>query len=229
MPIPRLSSSLSFPDPRGTAIDGLLAIGGDLRFERLLEAYKRGIFPWYSEGQPILWFSPDPRMVLYPNRYRCPNSLQRLLKSKKFDVRIDSDFAGVIRSCAATPRRGQSGTWITEDMIESYIELHRRGYGHSFEAYLNNQLVGGLYGVSIGKAFFGESMFHTVPNASKVAFDHLVRFCLRHDFLFVDAQTPSEHLRSLGAEEIDRELYLSQLQVALECESIIGQWDLDGE
>ncbi|MCH2615291.1 MAG: leucyl/phenylalanyl-tRNA--protein transferase [Opitutales bacterium] len=142
MPIPRLSSSLSFPDPRGATIDGLLAIGGDLRVERLLEAYERGIFPWYSEGQPILWFSPDPRMVLYPNRYRCPYSLQRLLKSKKFDVRGDSDFAGVIRSCAATPRHGQTGTWITEGMIESYIELHRRGFGHWFDAYLNNQLVG---------------------------------------------------------------------------------------
>lgn len=226
MPISLLSDDLSFPDPKKASDDGLVAIGGDLRVERLLEAYKRGIFPWYSDDQPILWFSPNPRMVLYPTRFRRPNSFKRLLKSNKFDVRIDNNFAAVIRSCAVVPRPGQSGTWITEDMIRAYIELHQQGYGHSFETYLNGELVGGLYGLSLGKAFFGESMFHTAPNASKVAFNQLVAFCLKHDFLFIDAQTPSGHLKSLGAETIDRDQYLAKLQIALNSGSILGQWSM---
>lgn len=227
MPISLLSEDLSFPDPRRATDEGLVAMGGDLRLERLLEAYMRGIFPWYSDDQPILWFSPNPRMVLYPTRFRRPESLKRLIKSNKFEVRIDSNFATVIRSCAAIPRPGQSGTWITEDMIDAYIDLHHRGYGHSFEAYLNGNLVGGLYGLSLGRAFFGESMFHTAPNASKVAFDQLVAFCLQHNFLFIDAQTPSKHLQSLGAEEIERDQYLAELQVALNSESIVRRWSID--
>ena len=227
MPISLLFDDISFPDPNNATDDGLVAVGGDLRTERLLEAYRSGIFPWYSEGQPVLWFSPNPRMVLYPNRFRCPNSLQRVLRSKRFDVRVDTNFAAVIRSCSTVPRRGQPGTWITEDMINAYIELHQQGFGHSFESYVDDELVGGLYGLSIGKAFFGESMFHTTPNASKVAFSHLVSYCMEHEFLFIDAQIPSEHLQSLGAEEIDRDRYLAELQSALKQESNIGQWSLN--
>jgi leucyl/phenylalanyl-tRNA---protein transferase len=221
-----LSKRIEFPHPSSADEDGLLAIGGDLSPDRLIAAYKNGIFPWYSEGQPILWFSPDPRMVLYPKDFKRSKSLDRVLRSGRFEIRIDTNFESVIRACAATPRRNQDGTWITEDMIQAYIKLHRLGIAHCFEAYRANELVGGLYGLSLGAAFFGESMFHDNPDASKFAFAHLVAFALQKNFRFIDAQTPSDHLQSLGAEELDRKAFLLQLGQALESDSLIGPWNL---
>ena len=206
-----------FPDPcdaegQETFYPGLLAIGGDLSPERLVAAYSRGIFPWYNEGEPILWWSLDPRMVLLPEEFRYSKSLRRVVESGRFEVRIDSCFEKVIRACAAVSREGQDGTWITEDMISAYCKLHKMGVAHSFETFLNGELVGGLYGVSLGRFFSGESMFHKVRDASKVAFVKLVEYSLMHGFRFIDAQQPTKHLASLGAKEMDREVFLGMLR-----------------
>lgn len=219
-----MPNRFEFPHPSQADEDGLLAIGGDLNPERLVAAYANGIFPWYSEGQPILWFSPDPRMVLYPKNFKCSKSLERVLRSDRFELRVDTNFNEVIRACASKPRPGQDGTWITDDMIGAYVELNRLGIAHSFETYRDGELVGGLYGLSIGAAFFGESMFHHRPDASKFAFAHLVSFALRNKFHFIDAQTPTEHLQSLGAQHLDREIFLQELARALEVDSLNGNW-----
>ena len=219
-----LSNRIEFPHPELADEDGLLAIGGDLSPERLIEAYQNGIFPWYSEGQPILWFSPDPRMVLYPKNFKRSKSLKRVLRSGRFELRIDTNFEAVIRACSDTPRPGQDGTWIIEDMIQAYLELHRLGIAHSFETYRDDNLVGGLYGLSLGGAYFGESMFHHCPDASKFAFANLVSFAQQNDFHFIDAQTPTDHLTSLGAEELNRNKFLQQLEQALKPNSLIGSW-----
>ncbi len=224
MPIHILTSKIEFPDSTNATEDGLLAAGGDLSPERLIEAYSKGVFPWYSDGQPILWFSPDPRMVLYPNNFKCSNSLKRDIQSNRFEVRIDTAFEEVIRSCASVPRPGQDGTWITSDMIDAYIEMHHLGYAHSFEAFRRGRLVGGLYGLSFGASFFGESMFHTEPNASKIAFSQLVTFAKEHGFDFIDAQTPSSHLQSLGAKSVSRVRFLEELQSTLKFETLKGNW-----
>ena len=224
MPVYRLPKEPIFPDPELAEEGGLVAIGGDLTIDRLVNAYSAGIFPWYSEGQPILWFSPDPRMVLLPGKFKRSKSLERVIHSKKFDLRIDSRFPDVIEACSRIPRPGQEGTWITDDMIDAYIELHRLGIAHSFETYYQDELIGGLYGVSLGKAFFGESMFHLQRDASKVALSHLVSFCERHGFHFIDAQVPTGHLARLGAEEMPRPEFLKRLAAAMEFDGIIGQW-----
>ena len=177
-----------------------------------MAAYSRGIFPWYNEGEPILWWSLDPRMVLLPEEFRYSKSLRRVVESGRFEVRIDSCFEKVIRACAAVSREGQDGTWITEDMISAYCKLHKMGVAHSFETFLNGELVGGLYGVSLGRFFSGESMFHKVRDASKVAFVKLVEYSLMHGFRFIDAQQPTKHLASLGAKEMDREVFLGMLR-----------------
>jgi leucyl/phenylalanyl-tRNA--protein transferase len=198
----------AFP-PVGNALaepNGLLALGGDLSPARLLAAYRRGIFPWYSVGQPILWWSPDPRAVLYPEAIRVPRSLGKLLRQNRFQVRVDTAFDAVVRACAA-PRAHQDGTWITDEMAEAYGRLHRLGAAHSIEAWQGGELVGGLYGVAMGEVFFGESMFSRVRDASKVA---LVALC-RLGFRLIDAQVPSEHLFRMGAVEIPRSRFLSQL------------------
>ena len=226
MPIYILSKAIEFPLASLADDDGLLAIGGDLKAERLIEAYSKGIFPWFSEGDPILWFSPNPRMLLYPKNFKCSNSLDRIIKSSKFEIRVGTDFEAVIRACKSTRRHGQGGTWITKDMVTAYVEMHRRGIAHSFETYQDDRLVGGLYGLSIGAVFFGESMFHSEPNASKVAFAQLVSFSQLHGFHFIDAQTPSHHLQSLGAENVDRSRFLSELSIALKSKSITGTWTL---
>ena len=205
-----------FPDPcdaegQETLYPGLLAIGGDLSPERLIEAYSRGIFPWYNEGEPILWWSLDPRMVLLPGEFRYSKSLRRVVESGRFEMRVDTCFEQVMRSCAAVQREGQDGTWITEAMIEAYCELHRMGVAHSFETFCDGELVGGLYGVSLGRFFCGESMFHKVRDASKVAFVKLVEYSLMHGFRFIDAQQPTGHLASLGAKEMDRKEFLGLL------------------
>lgn len=200
-----------FPDPNLAESDGLIAIGGDLSPQRLVNAYASGIFPWYSEGEPLLWWSLDPRMVLFPDDFRCSKSLQRTILSHKFEVHIDTAFRQVMESCGRTPRPDQDGTWITQEMIDAYVRLHELGLAHSFETYQDGELVGGLYGLSLGDLFFGESMFHTVTDASKVAFVRLVEFCNLHGFRLIDAQQPTPHLASLGANPIPRKEFLGLL------------------
>lgn len=204
--------------------EGLLAAGGDLSVEALLTAYSMGIFPWYNQGSPILWWSPDPRMVLFPGELKVSGSLKQQIRSGKFTLRIDFSFDQVITQCACMPRNGQQGTWITDEMQKAYIDLHTAGYAHSFEVFTDGRLVGGLYGVSLGRAFFGESMFHKHRDASKVALYSLVQWCLRNDFSFIDAQVPTLHLQSMGAKEIPRNQFLNLLNDALAHPTIRGRW-----
>lgn len=225
MPVFLLDEDISFPDPCMADESGLLAIGGDLSSERLLAAYSMGIFPWYSEGQPILWFSPDPRLVLYPHEFKSSRSLRKLLRSGKFDVRFDNDFETVIRRCADASRRFQKSTWITQEMILAYTKLHRKGFAHSVETYQNGRLVGGLYGVSLGGAFFGESMFYEVSNASKVALYYLVKKCLYLDFDFIDSQVPTDHMKRMGAREVARDDFIRSLSTTLRKGTVKGFWN----
>lgn len=219
-----LSDDVIFPDPKLADAHGLLAIGGDLSAERLLLAYENGIFPWYSEDQPILWFSPDPRLVLFPAKIIVSRSLKKTINKKVFDIRFDSNFEEVIVECSKIERKDQDGTWITNDMIDAYIDLHNQGYAHSVEAYFEGSLVGGLYGVSLGGAFFGESMFHTMTDASKVALYYLVDKLKDWDFDFIDSQVVTEHMKNLGAEEITRTKYLELLKNTLKKKAKIGMW-----
>jgi leucyl/phenylalanyl-tRNA---protein transferase len=194
-----------FP-PLDRALDeppGLLAAGGDLSAPRLLAAYRRGIFPWYSPGQPVLWWSPDPRAVLFPQEFRCARSLRKTLRNGGFETRIDHDFAAVIEGCAA-PRAASAGTWITREMRAAYLELHRQGHAHSVETYRGGRLAGGLYGVRLGGVFFGESMFSREPDASKVALARLVELCRAEAIAVIDCQLPSRHLESLGSRLVPR-------------------------
>ncbi len=201
-----------FPDPAlaESEPDGLLAVGGDLHPRRLIGAYRQGIFPWYNPGQPILWWSPDPRMVLFPGRLHVSRSLRKVLRQQRFRITFDQDFAGVIRRCAA-PRPGQSGTWITPEMERAYQRLHEMGLAHSVEAWQAGELVGGLYGVAQGRVFFGESMFSFVSNASKAAFATLVECLQTLDWAVIDCQVHTSHLASLGAELIPRARFLELL------------------
>jgi leucyl/phenylalanyl-tRNA--protein transferase len=224
MPIFRLLDEPIFPPPDYADPSGLLAVGGDLSTERLLEAYRLGIFPWYSDDQPILWWSPDPRFVLHLEEFHVSRSLRRKLNQGTFQVTADRAFDEVIAGCAAVPRPGQNGTWITAEMREAYNELHGLGYAHSVETWFEGNLVGGIYGVSLGKAFFGESMFHRKTNASKVALAALVEKLKSWDFHFLDAQMTTEHMMSLGAREISRRLFLKQLGSALEHPTRRGKW-----
>jgi leucyl/phenylalanyl-tRNA--protein transferase len=213
-----------FPDPDQADKDGLLAVGGDLSPDTLLTAYSLGIFPWFSEGSPILWWSPDPRLVLFPGRLKVSASLRQIIKSEKFSIRFDSNFEQVISQCALVKRKDQDGTWITSGMQQAYDELHKRGFAHSVETYYRNELVGGLYGVSLGRAFFGESMFHRMTDASKVALYYLVEKAKKWDFHFIDAQLSTSHLKSLGAEEIPRKEFLDRLVKALDYPTRRGNW-----
>ena len=221
-----LDSRIRFPDPSEAEPGGLLAIGGDLSPKRLLLAYENGIFPWYSEEDPILWFSPDPRMVFFPGDFRFSKTLIKTVSSGKFSVRVDTDFAAVIESCALVTRKGQSGTWITEEMKTAYRKLHELGYAHSFEVYSEAGLVGGLYGVSLGGAFFGESMFHLETDASKVALFHLARKCWEFGFDFIDSQVPTDHMRTLGGREISRKEFLLTLKSSLLKKTLRGVWGI---
>jgi leucyl/phenylalanyl-tRNA---protein transferase len=194
-----------FP-PLEQALDepaGLLAAGGDLSTTRLLAAYRRGIFPWYSPGQPVLWWSPDPRAVLFPEEFRCTRSLAKVMRNGGFEVTLDKDFHAVIEACAA-PRPHSGGTWITAEMLRAYVELHRRGYAHSIETYHGGKLAGGLYGVRLGGVFFGESMFSRKRDASKVALARLVEVCIASRIVVIDCQMASAHLESLGSRRIAR-------------------------
>ena len=217
-------SNYSFPSPETADPDGLLAVGGDLTTERLLEAYKNGIFPWYVENSPILWWSPDPRMILFPENFIVSDSLRRLINKKKFVVKFDQDFDKVIQHCAKVTRKHEDGTWITKDMIQAYCALYEEGVAHSVETYLDGKLVGGLYGVSLGKAFFGESMFHLMKDASKVALYYLVNKLKTWDFHFIDAQIETDHLLSLGAELVPRSDFLVLLHKAMMAETRNGRW-----
>lgn len=190
---------------------GLLALGGGLQPDRLLDAYRHGAFPWGTHDGLPLWYAPDPRMVLFPDEFRLTRSLRKTLRSGKFEVRFDSDFGGVMDACAATPRAGQDGTWITPEMKSAYIHLHELGWAHSVESYVEGKLVGGLYGLAIGRMFYGESMFSRCNDASKVAFAHLIAYLLDNQFGMIDCQMHTEHLASLGGREIPRAKFLEHV------------------
>ncbi len=216
MPVFTLSKRISFPPPHLAIREGLLAVGGDLSVERLLTAYRCGIFPWYSEGEPILWWSPDPRLVLYPDELRISRSLRKIIKRTLFHITFDQAFDRVIRACAQAKRSYGDGTWITAEMMDAYCELHRQGYAHSVEAWQDGKLVGGLYGIAMGKAFFGESMFSRVSNASKVAFVAFVENLKRLNFKLIDCQVRTDHLMRFGAREVPRKFFLEQLEKAID-------------
>lgn len=226
MPIYRLGRAVAFPDPALADPDGLLAVGGDLAPERLLTAYAQGIFPWYDDRSPILWWSPDPRLVLDPRELHVSRSLARTLRRGTYRVSADEAFADVIRRCAEKGRPGQRGTWITSEMMDAYNELHRLGFAHSFEAWDGDALAGGLYGVSLGAVFFGESMFADATDASKVAFARAVEWLASQGFGLVDCQVRTEHLVSLGAREIPRADFLARVAAALEAPTRRGRWTL---
>lgn len=226
MPVFRLDDRLVFPSP-SLAEEGLLAVGGDLRPERLLLAYSSGIFPWYDEGQPILWHSPDPRMVLETAKLHVPKSLEKRMRKAPYRLTMDSAFRAVMEGCAEAPRPEGPGTWITPEMIESYVELHRRGFAHSVEAWSGETLAGGLYGVSLGAAYFGESMFARLPDASKIGFVALVRQLARWGITIVDCQVYTEHLDRFGAEEWPRRRYLRALAAAVAKPTRRGRWEFD--
>ncbi len=210
--IPWLTGGISFP-PVERALrspNGLLAAGGDLSVPRLLEAYRHGIFPWFNEGEPILWWSPDPRMVLFPAEFKVSRSLGKTLRKGAYEVRCDTAFEQVMRACAA-PRDGHAGTWIHEDMITAYCSLHELGYAHSVETWVDGELAGGLYGMAVGRMFYGESMFSRRTDASKIALAHLARQLERWEFGMIDCQMNTPHLASLGAREIPRTEFLERL------------------
>lgn len=227
MPIFRIPREHVFPHPSLAEADGLLGVGGDLHPARLLLGYANGIFPWYSEGQPILWFSPDPRFVLFPERLDVPRSLAKVMRQRRYEIRLDTDFEGVLAGCKAARRPGQRGTWITRDMLRAYGELHRLGFAHSAECWLDGELVGGLYGVAVGDLFSGESMFARAPDASKVAFVWLVRQLQAWGFKLIDSQVHTEHLARFGAEEIPRERYLELLPDLINGPDRRGKWTFD--
>jgi leucyl/phenylalanyl-tRNA--protein transferase len=226
MPVFQLDDRLMFP-PVHYAEDGLLAVGGDLRPERLVLAYSLGIFPWFSEGQPILWHSPDPRMVLRAEDLRVPRSLRKTLRKGRYEFSLDTAFAQVVEGCATVPRPGQRSTWITRGMRKAYLELHRRGLAHSVEAWREGKLAGGLYGVSLGAAFFGESMFAREPDASKAAFVTLVEQLRRWGIGLIDCQVYTHHLARFGAEERPRRSYLAALRKAMAHPTRVGRWSFD--
>lgn len=228
MPLFRLSRELVFPPPSLSLPDGLLAVGGDLSVERLLVAYRSGIFPWYSEGDPILWWSPDPRMLLFPAEFHVSRRLERTIKQRVFEIRMDTAFERVIAGCASARGPKRESTWITAGMREAYCRLHREGYAHSIEAWKDGELAGGLYGVSLGACFFGESMFSILPNASKVALAALVYQAVRWRFPFIDCQLHNRHLASLGAREVPRDEFLDRLESALRHDTKRGRWVFEG-
>jgi leucyl/phenylalanyl-tRNA---protein transferase len=222
IPLPSVERALSSPN-------GLLAAGGGLTTSRLLEAYRKGIFPWSSHGEPVLWWSPDPRMVLIPGEFKVSRSLGKALRNTLYEVRVDTAFENVMRGCAAPRgqnRTGNHGTWIDEDMIAAYGALHQLGYAHSVETWKDGKLAGGLYGVSIGRMFYGESMFSDISNASKIALAHLSRQLERWNFGMIDCQMNTPHLATLGAREISRNEFIIRLQELINCRPI-SNWQFD--
>jgi leucyl/phenylalanyl-tRNA--protein transferase len=223
VPVYALSAALIFPPPEH-AEEGLLAVGGDLSPERLLLGYRSGIFPWYSDGLPILWHSPDPRCVIPVDRLHVGRTLRRAIAKASYRVRFDAAFDRVIRACQATPRPGQDGTWITAEMVQAYERLHAMGYAHSVETWADGELAGGLYGVSVGRVFFGESMFAWRPNASKVALVALAERVAQWGFRLIDAQVPTPHTLAMGAEEWPRARFLDVLREEVRHPTRRGSW-----
>ncbi|MEQ1589581.1 MAG: leucyl/phenylalanyl-tRNA--protein transferase [Gallionella sp.] len=217
---PPVSQALSSPN-------GLLAAGGDLSAAWLLDAYRQGIFPWYNEGDPILWWSPDPRTVFIPDQFNVSTSLNKVLRKHQFEVTFDQGFEQVMRCCAA-PRKGAKGTWISEDIIAAYCELQRLGHAHSVEVWVDKKLTGGLYGIAIGKMFYGESMFSNASNGSKIALAHLAKQLARWQFGMIDCQMSTTHLTSLGAQEISRGKFIAYLQELVHCEPHTN-WQFDSD
>jgi leucyl/phenylalanyl-tRNA--protein transferase len=217
-PFPPLRAALREPN-------GLLAIGGDLSRERLLEAYRHGAFPWYSRGQPIFWWSPDPRMVLFPDEMKISRSLAKRLKKGDYEIRSDTAFRAVMEACAATTRLDQDGTWIVPEMVEAYCDLHEHGYAHSVETWIDGKLAGGLYGVAIGGMFYGESMFHHATDASKIALVHLVRHLNKHGYGMIDCQMHTPHLASMGARAISRDIFAEHLAELVNLPHTAGKWE----
>ena len=220
-PFPPLSAALAEPN-------GLLAAGGDLSPERLIAAYRRGIFPWFSAGQPILWWSPDPRMVLFVDEFRTSHSLSKRVRRREYEIRVDTAFRDVIDSCAAMPRAGQGGTWITSEMIDAYCELHRRGIAHSVESWRDGTLCGGLYGMALGRVFFGESMFARETDASKVALAHLVATLRQQGVPLIDCQQETAHLQSFGARPISRTQFAGHLHALIHSTEPVAGWHTGG-
>lgn len=229
MPIYALPDEFVFPDPSLADASGLIAVGGDLHPERLLRGYATGIFPWYSDGQPILWHSPDPRFVLCPADLHIGRSLRQHLRKRPFVLRMDTAFDEVIGRCAEADRPGQHGTWITSEMGEAYTRLHQEGFAHSVEAWQGRELVGGLYGVSLGSIFFGESMFAVRPDASKIAFVGLMRQLTRWGFSLLDSQVYTDHLARFGAADLPRHEYLRRLRQGLDTPTRRGTWRFEGD
>ncbi|HYD34150.1 MAG TPA: leucyl/phenylalanyl-tRNA--protein transferase [Methylophilaceae bacterium] len=224
--IPWLDRHDSFPPVEHalTEPNGLLAAGGDLSAERLLQAYRYGIFPWFSKGQPILWWSPNPRMVLFPAELKISRSLAKRLRKTDYEVRYDTAFREVVNACATVPRPGQDGTWITSEMLSAYCELHELGHAHSVETWIDGKLAGGIYGVAIGRMFYGESMFHRVTDASKIALTYLMRHLENNDFGMMDCQMKTLHLASLGGREIPRKEFSSRLAELINSPNAAGKW-----
>lgn len=225
MKIYELTSGHWFPNPQGGPGDMPLAIGGDLHPDRLIKAYQMGIFPWFNQEDPILWWSPNPRMVLYPEAIQVSKSMRKVIREGQFTLTFDQAFAEVIGACQKIPRKDQDGTWISTDIIDAYTELHHRGLAHSAEVWQDGELVGGLYGVSLGGSFFGESMFSKVSNASKFAFIQLAQKLFDKGFDLIDCQVHTDHLESLGAVTVDRGLFLSQLSTSLKKSTLEGNWN----
>ncbi|MEO7726636.1 MAG: leucyl/phenylalanyl-tRNA--protein transferase [Burkholderiales bacterium] len=218
-PFPPLSKALAEPN-------GLIAAGGELSAERLIDAYSHGIFPWFNPGQPILWWSPDPRMVLVPQEIKITRSLDKILRNREYAVRADTSFRAVMAACAA-PRDGQDGTWISPDMIAAYCELHELGIAHSVETWIDGELAGGLYGVALGRMFYGESMFTRARDASKIALAHLARQLARWGFGMIDCQMHTAHLAAMGARDIPRADFMRRLQELVNYPDVRGPWKLD--
>lgn len=225
MPIYQLPDEPMFPPADEAEEDGIIAIGGDFSPERLLNAYAAGIFPWPHEGYPLLWFSPDPRMVLIPSELKVARSLRQRIKKQPFEIRFDTAFRQVMEGCRDAPRADQEGTWITDEMLDGYGQLHKLGFAHSAEAWEGDELVGGCYGISIGGAFFGESMFARKSDASKIAFATLVQRLEEWGFSLIDAQVHTDHLARFGAKEIPRGLFLTELKTSLQAPTRKGHWE----
>lgn len=222
--LPELSFSHDFPSARTAGEEGLLAFGGDLNPNRILKAYRNGIFPWFNPDDPILWWSPNPRMLLLPQDFKSNKSFRRVLRNKGFEVRFDTNFKEVIAHCGSVPREGQEGTWLTKEMEEAYIEIHDMGFAHSVEVYYEEKLVGGLYGIALGRGFFGESMFSLMPNASKVAMKALSSICEKKSYDFIDCQVETPHLINWGAKLVERDRFLDVLEDTLTKTTDFGSW-----
>ena len=220
-PFPPVTAALADPN-------GLLAAGGELTSTRLIDAYRHGIFPWFNPGQPILWWSPDPRMVLFPPQLKVSRSLVKVLRNRDYEVRADTDFRAVMQACAE-PRPEQDGTWISKEMIAAYSALHEQGFAHSVETWIDGELAGGLYGVALGQMFYGESMFTRAADASKIALVHLARQLERWRFGMIDCQMHTAHLASLGAREIPRADFVRKLQDLVNYAGVTGRWELDDD